>query len=247
MRQKFKYHIFTDAGGRDNDDAAFLHCIKDKAILFGVADGVGSLAAGGLTAKIIKDEIRVFVSKEVDRLLSASIGELYNLLYSEVLKINKMLIKKAKDEQKRYGSTLTLSYIRDNKYLIVQVGDSRAYALDKGNCWQITADQTLAQKYRDNNVKLPKNPGELKQMESTLMQCMGDSPNLLPVCYEGELSNKSVLVVCSDGLSNLLSSEDFLGAMSKSESLKNKIENLGAIARERGEKDNITAVLVELV
>lgn len=249
--QKLRYYgaAHTDPGGKANEDSFLLmkhKSEKDMILLACIADGVGGMEAGRLASSFIRESFAEWFEIEKGSLIGKGFEELTEKIYKKLMEIHEALKVFERERNIRCGSTVTLALLMKNKFLIIHVGDSRAYICMQGNIRQITKDQTVAQMERDMGRSRSEDDIVNKRKESTLLQCMGVG-RLVPQVYEGELQKEYALLLCSDGLTNTLEKEDIREELEKSDvyAVKQHLINLTLLARERKEKDNITSILIK--
>lgn len=243
MQEKYEYAAayYTDAGEKFNEDAAYVDA-ADKTFVAVVADGVGGARNG--------DEASLFITRSVKRWfeeLTMTMREMSMEDMADSMKIcadtiHEELLDIAEETKKEFGSTMTFAMIGKQRYSIIHIGDSRAYLYDRDKRWvtQLTKDQTVAEYERETGKTIPL---EECRKEHVLMQCMGRG-SIATRYYEGNLPDNFDFLICSDGLSNTLREWDIKKELQKRGSGKDALIRLTSSARERGEKDNITSILI---
>lgn len=212
--------------------------VEENGALMLVADGMGGAAAGDVASKMASETIYI-AFKELPQEMDIPLR-----LKTAVDLANQRIFEhaQANPELRGMGTTLTAVYIQDSIAYIAQVGDSRAYLLRGNKIKQITKDQTLAQYLfdigqitRDKMRIVPQN---------VILQALGTEKNIDPTISAIRLCKDDYLLLCSDGLSNKLFSLDIHKTVSSSSGLRDAVNQLVALANERGGEDNITVVLV---
>jgi serine/threonine protein phosphatase PrpC len=143
----------------------------------------------------------------------------------------------------RMGATLTAVLVCGREAVIAEVGDSRAYLLRGGLIKQVTKDQSLVQALVDAGVVAADRTEDVVG-KGVLVQAIGLKPEVKVALAKLELRQRDCLLVCSDGLSNELSETEMRDTVLGSTSLEEASARLIQMAKERGGRDNITAVLV---
>ena len=150
------------------------------------------------------------------------------------------------------GSTITAMLIlEDSKYIIVHVGDSRAYKITDTNVKAITEDQTVAAK-EVRQGKLTPEQAEADPRRNVLLQCVGASRIVEPEFYYGSVASDECYMLCSDGFRHVITNEEILKAFAPSnnnteEQMNTHITDLIELNKFRHENDNITALLIKTV
>jgi serine/threonine protein phosphatase PrpC len=142
------------------------------------------------------------------------------------------------------GATLVLVLVRGGKALLAHLGDSRIYLRRQGKLEQLTHDHSLIQKRLDR--------GEISAVEAVAARASG----AVPTRYLGmhgqakadvrllSLQPGDNLLLCSDGLTEMLLNEDILAILDKAASLEDACQRLVAAANAAGGHDNITVLLI---
>jgi serine/threonine protein phosphatase PrpC len=139
------------------------------------------------------------------------------------------------------GTTVTAALVEDGTAHIAQVGDSRAYLLRKPNISQLTKDQSLAQYLVDIGQIAPEQVSKVRQ--NVLMQALGAQETVQVALSSVELRCDDYLLLCSDGLSNKVSTKEMGEILGVEPNLDAACDRLVALANARGGEDNITVVV----
>lgn len=234
----------NDSGEKANQDSAYVGNIDD--IFFAVvADGVGGLDGGDMASSFITKWAAVWWDDISPEIKEYTLEELQDAMVDFTMTVNSELVAVCRERGIQAGSTLTLMVMGKKKYNIVQVGDSRAYMYDGSWVSQMTKDQTVAEYEKETGNTIDYVSEERK--EHTLMQCMGINEEIEPVVYTGSVPENCNILLCSDGLSNTLKEIDIKRELQKNISRQDVLSNLTALARTRGETDNITSILIQKV
>lgn len=205
--------------------------------LFVVADGMGGHKAGDVAAKFAVETFVSCIASQKER------TDPPRVLQSAIKTANEKLYDKARNNEAftGMGTTMVAAVIEKDTLYVVNVGDSRLYVMGE-EIIQITRDHSLVEEMVRR--------GEIKREEARnhpnkniITRAMGTSPKITADCFEELLGGRTVLM-CSDGLTNMLEDEDIRIIMNQSESLKEAGGRLVAAANENGGVDNITVVLV---
>ena len=139
----------------------------------------------------------------------------------------------------RLGTTVVAALFIQDEYLVMSVGDSRAYMIDKKNINQITHDQSYVQQQIDLGRMTPEQAASSSQ-KSVLLQCVGASENVFPDFFRGKIEKKNRFLLCSDGLWRLLKNEEII----KWTAQKDGIKKMTEMVKGRGETDNISGLVI---
>ena len=143
------------------------------------------------------------------------------------------------------GTTLTLCFISGEQAVVAHVGDSRAYMFRKNKLHQITTDHSLVNELVKNGQITPEEAANHPQ-KNVITRALGTDSGVEIDLYEFKLRPDDMLLLCSDGLSNMLSDSELLEhlAQGRNKTPEKLTEQLVLSANEKGGLDNITAVLL---
>lgn len=139
------------------------------------------------------------------------------------------------------GATLTAVLVHGEVATIAQIGDSRAYLLRGDRAEQLTRDQTLAQELIDAGaIEASARPPDL------MLQALGSDPTVSAVVTTVDVRAGDMLLVCSDGLSNLVVPDEMVEAVRETADVDGACRRLVELALDRGAVDNLTVVLARV-
>lgn len=238
---------FTDKGKRKtvNQDAVLMvilgKCNED--VLAIVCDGMGGLDQGELASREV---VRAFLDwselkylkLEKAKNLEAFEDLLYESWESLLQEVHQKIYTYGRKNKIRIGTTVTAMLFRKGIYYIVHVGDSRGYEIKKG-VRRLTQDQTLADIVG----------GIYESDSNVLIQGIGASRVIRPVYQSGKAEQGAVYLLCSDGLGNTVKDIEFPAYLNITERMDKVIleqacRELIGEARKRGEKDDISVLLI---
>lgn len=233
----------TDDNGRNNEDSFFVGENGGKTVLC-VCDGVGGTDAGEIASGYVVKYFERWLKERDMTMMSAS--ELHLEVSDFAGDMHDNLWTIACEKGISLATTMVIGVIGKRKAVFELIGDSRVYICQRGYLKQITIDQTVRCYERVTGETLPRVAEERK--ESMLMQCIGGDPEEkprepVPVRYIVPIDEAVDIILCSDGLSNKLNELNFQAQLLKKQSGDMVLDNLIALAKKRGEKDNITAIL----
>jgi protein phosphatase len=143
------------------------------------------------------------------------------------------------------GATLTAAWIDGAKLSIAHVGDSRAYLLRSGSLLQLTRDHSLVAEQVRRGI-LTAAEAEESSMQSVLLRALGAQAAIEVDAEEHTLFPRDVLLLCSDGLTRMVTEPEIAGTLQAETDPARAAEKLVALANERGGPDNITVLTVRL-
>lgn len=228
----------SDVGRRrqQNEDSFF---VDDDLGLYIVSDGMGGHAAGEVASReAVRTVVRV-ITEGKDA--ATTRAEAVALVEEAVQRACRDVYRLARADI-RYagmGCTLTVMWCRKNQIAVGHVGDSRCYLWREGTASQVTSDHTIGAELKKAGMT-----DVSPSYASTLSRAIGTHQAVQVDAFAlGALAGDRYLL-CSDGLSNYVSSPEWLGGELTGDALDATVEALITFANEEGGKDNITAVLV---
>lgn len=211
---------------------------RDEIGLWAVADGMGGHQAGDIASQNVTDELgRVSPGTDISDLLHA--------VRTAINTANSNLVQMAAnyDNARVPGSTVAALLISSSDAAVIWAGDSRIYRFRDGTAEQITRDHSHVQELVDQHLISP-DEAEAHPMANVITRAVGiEDPVELDVLHFQVLDGDRFLI-CSDGLSKLLSLDEIESLMQTSE-LEESVQSLLHTALVRGAPDNVTLISVE--
>jgi len=212
-----------------------------------VADGVGGAASGALASSIATETILSEMHRWWHKVPKRTVDSIEAALKRGIEVANKAIFQKANSSPEHHGmgTTTTLALVLDGEAFIAQVGDSRAYLVRKGAAKQLTKDQSFVQRLIDAGRMTQKEAAQ-SEHRNIILQALGPEEKVVTDLYRCTLENDDVLVLCSDGLSNQVSSED-LARITRGAGRPEEV--CGALIEEAmhtGAPDNVTVIAARL-
>lgn len=254
---KYVVAAHSDTGTRKQINQDSL-CVKvadtqNGQIVMGiVCDGMGGLAKGELASATVVREFSSWFETELPNMIDDKnfFMHIRNQWNNLVETVNRKILEYGRVNDISLGTTIAAVIINEGHYLIVNIGDSRVYRISNF-IEQLTTDQTLIQKEIKANT-ITEEQAERDPRKSILTQCIGASRVLDPEFLEGEIHTREEMLICSDGFRNKLSKEEIQGVLSpfvvdSVEVMRKGIIDLVELAKERGETDNISVLMIRIV
>ncbi len=166
----------------------------------------------------------------------------------EYLKIVNRELRKVGQSRAEYngmGATITAAIIRNGRAYLSQVGDSRGYLVRDRKIRQITKDQSLAQALIDIGQLTEESAAHFPN-RNIILSALGADDNIEPEISTVDMELGDYLLLCSDGLSNKVSSAEMLNIVLQTQTLHSACEQLIELANINGGEDNITLILARL-
>ena len=222
-------------------------------IVFAIlCDGMGGLQQGEFASKTV---VEAFKAWGKDHLADYAQGEFVDAEirreWTELVnRCNQYLHAYGRERGISLGTTLTVLLMTEERYYIMNIGDSRAYALEAG-IRQPTRDHTVVQREVDLG-KLSAYDAEKDSRRNILLQCIGASDQIYPDFFFGAPEPKATYLLCSDGFRHEVSGEELYQVLQRNrrESLEDLEGALKILLRwnlERQERDNLTAIAISTI
>jgi len=238
----------TDKGivRRDNQDYFQIEQTEDgKLILCVVCDGMGGARAGNVASRMAAETFVEELSTRKSTFQNKTM--IQPALCDAVIKANRVVFDgaKAHGDYKGMGTTLVGGIIRRNKAHIINVGDSRAYRISKQKITRLTRDHSLVE---DMIFRGDITPEEARNHpnKNLITRAVGIDNKVLWDLYDIDLKAGDRLLLCADGLVDIISDEELLEEVNRYEDVEKCCEMLIHLALARGGPDNVTALMVNL-
>jgi protein phosphatase len=237
----------TDPGcvREQNQDTFQIEYLDQNAVLCIVCDGMGGAKSGNvassLTAEVFVGEVRrTWVSDmsqaQIDQMLQAAV-KLANFTVNDQ--------GRQFEEFSGMGTTLVAALISDGEATVINVGDSRAYKLDRSGICRITTDHSLVQMMVDRGELTPEQaknyPGK-----NFITRAIGTEASVNCDLFHLPVERGDCLLLCSDGLTNVVDEQEILFEVVHGVNKQYCCKQLLDVAINRGAPDNVTCVLVQI-
>ncbi len=255
---KYIVEMQTDVGikKQKNQDSMCVKqaCTNKGDIVFAVmCDGMGGLEKGELASATIIRQFAKWFDDELPYLLAKKdpLSEIKYRCQQLIKQQNQIIGEYGRTKHIQLGSTITaLLILEDGSFLICHVGDSRAYRISDKHIDILTTDQTVVA----NEVRLGRlteKQAETDPRRNVLLQCIGASRVVEPDFIEGKIQCDECYLLCCDGFRRMISKEEIhqslnpTSNMNKNE-MRHHITQLIELNKNRGEIDNISAILIRI-
>ena len=207
--------------------------------LFLVADGMGGHKAGEYASKFTVDKIVEIIS-------NSGQDEPFAAMKEAVTGANRLLMEEANADSSKtgMGTTVVAATVIGDRLHVANVGDSRLYIINHEAIRQITRDHSLVEEMVRLG-EMDKEDAKDHPDKNIITRAVGVVPEVSVDFFEVELSAGDIILMCSDGLTNMIDDEDIKKIVLGQRDIVEKAEKLVDTANENGGKDNITVVLIE--
>lgn len=236
----------TDRGmvRKQNQDTFRWTKLNDSQFLAVVCDGMGGAKSGDVASKLASEVFEADISQSVEPDMDQQ--SIVKMLVDAVKSANRAVYEQSlvSPDFKGMGTTLVAVFLQGTAAYIINVGDSRCYYLSEGEVSQVTEDHSV--------VGLMVARGQISEEEARthpnknlITRAVGTEPNVECDCFYLGLDQGEYLLLCSDGLSNMVSRPEMLFEITHGENGTQCCQRLIDIAKNRGAPDNVTVVLMK--
>ncbi len=228
-----------------NQDTYQIEYLDKNSLLCVVCDGMGGAKSGNIASKLAAD---VFVQEIKQSWKSGLDPEaMERILRSAVKLANFTVFDQAQQIEEFYGmgTTLVAALVCGKEALLVNVGDSRGYKVDREGIRQLTTDHSLVQMMVQRRELTPEQartyPGK-----NLITRAIGTESTVESDLFRCRLDRGDCLLLCSDGLSNMVDEQEILFEVVHGVNMDHCCQRLLDIAKNRGAPDNVTSVLIQV-
>lgn len=212
--------------------------------LYIVADGLGGHAAGEVASQLTIDAIQ---QQHAQHPPTPGASSFEAWLKEATLAANEVVLnqQKGSSENRKMGSTLVMALVVGQNAYIVNVGDSRAYRLNSQQIEQISVDHSLVERLIQIG-QITREEARTHKQKNVIYSTIGEKQKLEIGAYQVSLNSGDRLLLCSDGLSNMVSDEELLAISQQQPDPARAIQMMVEAAKQAGGQDNITAIIVQM-
>jgi PPM family protein phosphatase len=254
LSQVLEIASHTDPGmvRAHNEDS--IASIAEKGLVV-LADGMGGYNAGevasGMATTVITTELRQLLEDHPPHKVDPQSGQkaAMKMLREQVAKANASIYQ-ASQSQPQYagmGTTLVVALFYDNKMMVAHIGDSRLYRMRGDEFGQVTRDHSLLQEQIDAGV-LTREQAKYSSNKNLVTRALGIDPAVEAEIHEYDTKPGDIYLLCSDGLSDMVSDEDIgMSLRALGANLNLAAQQLVQMANDNGGRDNISAILIKIL
>ncbi len=245
---KFGYDFFalTDTGRvrSNNEDAVAIH---EAARLVLLADGMGGYSAGevaaGIAISLVGAELGQWLEDAPARTSQAAVRR---ALLASVDNANHAILAaaQANPQYLGMGTTLVAGVFRGDRLILGHIGDSRCYRLRAGELRQITRDHSWLQEQIDLGLLTPAQAA-MSSLGNLVTRALGVDGEVHLEVNEFAVEPQDLFILCSDGLSDMLSDAELAELARRPVALAEMAEHMVAMANANGGRDNISVLLAQ--
>lgn len=242
-----RYWGLTDKGAvrADNQDSFCLQAMGENQLAAVVCDGMGGAKAGNVASSLTVQTVRTY-------LRFGCFGQVFEqpekCLSRAASLANCVVFRRSLHDMAccGMGTTLVAALVEDGKAKIMNIGDSRAYLINKEGIRRITRDHSVVEDLVERG-EITEEQARNHPQKNLITRCIGTASKVEGDFFDVELHSGDILLLCTDGLSNTLTDQELLYEAMHGGAAEGCCERMLQAALDRGALDNVTAVLVEMV
>lgn len=230
---------------KENQDRIYLPTERNELKYFIIADGMGGANGGEVASTAAIEVIKDYIDSNAQN-IDFEEYTIETLIYQAILAANKYIYNKASNQKelKGMGTTLIVAILFRNRVYIGHVGDSRVYRIRKNIIRQLTKDHSYVQALVDQGT-ITKQEAEDHPQKNILLKVVGCERKLEPDILVKGFIKDDVLLMCTDGLTNMVSTDEIYDTIvNGKDDLKNTCNQLINLANEYGGYDNVSVILI---
>lgn len=239
----------TDIGSvrKDNQDSYAIRILDDQFAVAVVCDGMGGAQAGNVASAVAVETFAAAVEHLCGTEAPQDPAVCHAILREACQRANTQVhqLSRSSEEYRGMGTTLVAVLIIQQQAYVINVGDSRCYLLEPGKICQVTQDHSLVQ-VLVNRGEITPEEARVHPKKNLITRALGVDRDVEADLFQVDLSQHDRLLLCSDGLSNVLTDDVLLQEAGGNDSLEDCCRRLMALTLEEGAPDNVTIVLAQL-
>jgi protein phosphatase len=237
----------TDTGcvRKQNQDAYRIEQLDRNTLVCVVCDGMGGAKSGNvassLASEVFVEEIRRswkpnMTSDQIDQMLRSAVKLANFTVFDQAAQF---------EEFAGMGTTLVAALVEGKNATIVNVGDSRAYHVSAEGIRVVTQDHSVVQ-FMVERGELTQEEAKLYPGKNLITRAIGTDASVACDLFHLSMEREDSLLLCTDGLSNLLDEQEILFEVVHGETRDDCCKRLLEIALNRGAPDNVTCLLLQV-
>ena len=237
----------TDPGmvrSQNQDHYAIVKLGRDQLLAI-ICDGMGGARSGNIASQMA---VEVFV-EEVKRTTRANMkpDRIDNMLEQALEMANEAVYEQSQlsEEYRGMGTTLVAAFFQKDQLTVANVGDSRAYLFNKDGVKSITTDHSLVELMVQRG-EITREADKFHPGKNLITRAVGTEAKVSCDLYHLRLNKGDSVLLCSDGLSNVMSDQEILFEVIHGVNKNDCCQRLMNIANYRGSPDNVTVALIAI-
>lgn len=234
----------TDIGMKRQINQDYIFCTENSVgkfpNLFIVADGMGGHKAGDYASRTCVDYVVDSVKKSKQHTPISIMEEAIQIANQQIFHESQ-----TNEDYEGMGTTFVSAVVIDKTLYIANIGDSRLYLINDDGIQQITQDHSLVEEMIRTG-EIDRKESRLHPNKNIITRAIGTSKSVTADFFEMDVKKDDVILMCSDGLSNMMEDEDIMYLVRRYYDLSTAGERLIDKANACGGKDNISVILIRI-
>jgi protein phosphatase len=233
-----RYSSLSEKGRRpNNEDEVFTRFDPRYPLIAAVSDGMGGHAAGEVASRISIEALDMWTRELCDAPQNVLVDAFFNA--------NAQVISAAEQEKKYrgMGATMVAAIFYHDHFITANIGDSRLYLVSGNDMRQVTFDHSYVQELVRRGF-LTAEEARNHPRKNVITRCIGTESSFEPDVFYTRWNPKDLVILCSDGLCDVLREEDMLALVKQEPDLDALCRTMVQAAYDKGSADNISLVLV---
>ena len=233
-----RYSSLSEKGRRpNNEDVVFTRFDPRYPLIAAVSDGMGGHAAGEVASRLSIEALDTWTRELCDAP--------QNVLVDAFFSANAQVISAADSDRKLrgMGATMVAAIFYRDHFITANIGDSRLYLISSGEIRQVTFDHSYVQELVRRGF-LTAEEARNHPQKNVITRCIGTEASFEPDVFYTRWNPKDLVILCSDGLCDVLTEKDMLAIVKQTSDLDSLCRTLAETAYKKGSTDNISLVLV---
>ncbi|MCR5415637.1 MAG: Stp1/IreP family PP2C-type Ser/Thr phosphatase [Pseudobutyrivibrio sp.] len=233
----------TDVGVKRsmNQDSVYVSDTPVGALqnLYIVADGMGGELAGDYASnrciEVVTQEISKCPEIQPIKILEQALQRANTVIHGEAI---------SDPTKKGMGTTIVVATVLNSHLYVANVGDSRLYVANKTKLTQITKDHSVVAELVRTG-ELDEDDAKNDNRKNMITRAIGAEESLVVDYFDVKLRGTEKILLCSDGLTNMVEDKDIFKILKSTDTIENKVTELVELANNNGGKDNVSTIIVE--
>lgn len=246
-----EYYLKSHVGKvRSNNEDFIGHFpLCDGVHIFVVSDGMGGHNKGEVASRIATTTVISAMENQKSQIENfietGKLQSVMDLLINSIKMANHAVYEEGeKEEFFGMGTTMVAAVITGDRLMVANVGDSRCYLMRDDKVKQLTKDNSFVQELVESGIITPEQAATHAQ-KNVITRAIGTDCDIKVDTYEFELEDEDLIMLCSDGLTNMIKDEELLKILFSTVNLEEKANGLIDKALENGGLDNISLICIK--
>lgn len=242
-----QFYSVTDCGKTrpNNEDFCCAEVINGFTVMI-LADGMGGYRGGEIASSGAVETVIEYLRKNLQKYSSPK--QVFEAMHAALYYANKNLFNLAAESVtlEGMGTTIDIAISNNHELFIAHVGDGRVYKISgDGKIRKITRDHSLVE-YMVERGEITPQEAAVHPQRHIITRALGTDYTINADMITESITSKDTILLCSDGLTGMLSDEKILSVVTESKQLSDAAQTLVRLANEAGGKDNITVIIARL-